>query len=58
MLKPQARYSEDIDLVQTGYGAIGYLITLLRKRLIFLGNANYSSSNSNAKKPLKNTVII
>lgn len=47
-LKPQARYSEDIDLVQLHPGEIGPLLTIIRERLSFLGRANYSSSEHNA----------
>lgn len=36
-LKPQARYSEDIDLVQTKEGPIKPLLVRLRERLAFLG---------------------
>ncbi|MCX6263217.1 MAG: nucleotidyl transferase AbiEii/AbiGii toxin family protein [Bacteroidetes bacterium] len=36
-LKPQARYSEDIDLVQTKEGPIKPLLVRLRERLGFLG---------------------
>lgn len=35
-LNPQARYSEDIDLVQTKEGSIGPLLDKLRERLAFL----------------------
>ena len=47
-LKPQARYSEDIDLVQLQPGEIGSLLDLIRERLSFLGKANYNSSLHNA----------
>ena len=47
-LKPQARYSEDIDLVQLEAGDIGSLLTLLRETLSFLGRANYNASEHNA----------
>ena len=47
-LKPQARYSEDIDLVQMEGGDIGPLLTLLREKLNFLGRANYNASEHNA----------
>jgi predicted nucleotidyltransferase component of viral defense system len=47
-LKPQARYSEDIDLVQLHAGEIGDLLTLIRERLSFLGKANYKASEHNA----------
>jgi predicted nucleotidyltransferase component of viral defense system len=36
-LKPQVRYSEDIDLVQTKDGSIGPLFDKLRERLAFFG---------------------
>src|SRR5665811_177653 len=36
-LKPQARYSEDIDLVQIKEGSIKPLLVRLRERLVFLG---------------------
>ncbi|NLT49374.1 MAG: nucleotidyl transferase AbiEii/AbiGii toxin family protein [Ignavibacteria bacterium] len=39
--EPQPRYSEDIDLVQRNPGTIGDILTLLRERLAFLGNASY-----------------
>jgi len=47
-LKPQTRYSEDIDLVQLHSGEIGNLLSLIRERLSFLGNANYNASEHNA----------
>lgn len=47
-LKPQARYSEDIDLVQLQPGEIGPLLDLIRERLSFLGKANYNASLHNA----------
>jgi len=47
-LKPQIRYSEDIDLVQIESGSIGDLLTLLREKLEFLGRANYTVSNHNS----------
>lgn len=47
-LKPQARYSEDIDLVQINSGSIGDTLTKLRERLEFLGTANYRASQHNA----------
>jgi predicted nucleotidyltransferase component of viral defense system len=47
-LNPQARYSEDIDLVQLHAGDIGSLLTLIRERLSFLGKANYNASEHNA----------
>ena len=36
-LKPQARYSEDIDLVQIKTGPIKPILVRLRERLVFLG---------------------
>jgi predicted nucleotidyltransferase component of viral defense system len=47
-LKPQARYSEDIDLVQLQAGEIGPLLTLIRERLSFLGKANFDLTEHNA----------
>ena len=47
-LKPQARYSEDIDLVQIKEGVIGDILTLIREKLEFLGTAKYNSSIHNA----------
>ena len=47
-LKPQARYSEDIDLVQIKPGSIGNILTLLREKLEFIGKANYDVSRHNA----------
>jgi len=47
-LKPQVRYSEDIDLVQLKAGEIGPILTLIRERLSFLGKANYNTSEHNA----------
>ena len=47
-LNPQARYSEDIDLVQLQPGEIGPLLDLIRERLSFLGKANYNASLHNA----------
>lgn len=47
-LKPQVRYSEDIDLVQLQSGEIGPILDLIRERLSFLGKANYNSSQHNA----------
>ena len=35
-LKPQVRYSEDIDLVQIEAGDIGQILTQIRKRLKFI----------------------
>lgn len=48
-LKPQARYSEDIDLVQINPNPIGDILTLIREKLNFLGKANFSASGKNAK---------
>jgi len=36
--RPQCRYSEDIDLVQTGALPVGQFIDLIRTKLKFLGN--------------------
>ncbi|HED36668.1 MAG TPA: nucleotidyl transferase AbiEii/AbiGii toxin family protein, partial [Ignavibacteria bacterium] len=47
-LKPQVRYSEDIDLVQIKSGSIGNVLTLLREKLEFIGKANYNASKHNA----------
>lgn len=47
-LKPAARYSEDIDLVQLSSGEIGPLLNILRQRLDFLGKANYKATEHNA----------
>lgn len=46
-LKPQARYSEDIDLVQTDAGDIGSILTELRDSLKFIGNAAHNRSIHN-----------
>jgi len=48
-LKPQARYSEDIDLVQIDQNPIGEILTLIREKLNFIGKASYSASGINAK---------
>jgi len=47
-LKPQARYSEDIDLVQIKKGSIGDILTFIREKLEFLGTAKYNASIHNA----------
>lgn len=44
---PQPRYSEDIDLVQVGSGPIGDILSLIRERLSFLGDAKYNKSVHN-----------
>ncbi len=44
---PQPRYSEDIDLVQVGSGPIGDLLSLIREKLAFLGEAKYNKSIHN-----------
>ena len=49
ILKPQSRYSEDIDLVQIKAGAIGEIISRLREKMSFLGEAKYFYSNNNVK---------
>ncbi len=46
-LTPAARYSEDIDLIQINKEPIGDILTILRRQLSFLGNANYKSANHN-----------
>jgi len=46
-LKPQARYSEDIDLVQVEAENIGTILTALREQLLFLGQAKFESSEHN-----------
>ncbi len=46
-LAPAARYSEDIDLIQINKESIGYILTILRRQLSFLGNANFKSANHN-----------
>lgn len=46
-LEPQARYSEDIDLVQTNEGPIGPIFDHLRKRLSFLGEPRVKQSQGN-----------
>lgn len=46
-LKPQVRYSEDIDLVQISNEEIGDVLTRLRERLSFLGLANYKRAAHN-----------
>ena len=48
-LKPQVRYSEDIDLVQINSGSIGDVLTLLRKKLSFLGKAKYIATKQSVK---------
>ena len=46
--EPQPRYSEDIDLVQISSGPIGDILTLVREKLSFLGEAKYErASHSN-----------
>lgn len=46
-LRPQIRYSEDIDLVQITNEEIGPVLSKLRKRLSFLGTANYRVAEHN-----------
>lgn len=46
-LSPQVRYSEDIDLVQTSTGDIGYILTRIRDRLAFMGEAGYHKKEHN-----------
>lgn len=43
-VKPPARYSEDIDLVQIEHGNIGDILTAIRNSLQFLGEAKYVRS--------------
>jgi len=51
-LRPQARYSEDIDLVQVKEGPIGPLLDRIRERMVFLGVKGRS------EKSLHNNSII
>jgi predicted nucleotidyltransferase component of viral defense system len=51
-LKPQARYSEDIDLVQIKEGPIGPLLDRIRERMKFLG------SKGKSERGLHNNTII
>ncbi len=46
-LKPQARYSEDIDLVQINEGPIGPIFDRLRQCLSFLGEPRVKQSQGN-----------
>lgn len=46
-LKPQARYSEDIDLVQVDSGPIKPILDNIRVQLSFLGDANFKTSSHN-----------
>ncbi|MDY7396295.1 nucleotidyl transferase AbiEii/AbiGii toxin family protein [Aureibaculum sp. 2210JD6-5] len=46
-LKPQVRYSEDIDLVQIKEGSIGPIIQAIRKQLTFLGAKIKTKQNEN-----------
>lgn len=46
-LKPQVRYSEDIDLVQIQAGPIKAILKNIRERLAFLGVANSKTSLHN-----------
>lgn len=46
-LKPQARYSEDIDLVQVNAAPIKETLSVLRKRLDFLGEAVIKQKKNN-----------
>ena len=48
-LKPQVRYSEDIDLVQIEAGEIGGVLDLLRERMSFLGTGKYEASEDSVK---------
>jgi len=47
-LKPQPRYSEDIDLVQIKTGSIGKIIDHIRQALSFLGKGKVETSESMA----------
>src|SRR3546814_11049267 len=51
-LKPQVRYSEDIDLVQISEGPIKPLLERIREKLKFLGTKRSIKQNVN-----NNTVI-
>ena len=46
-LKPQVRYSEDIDLVQIAKGPIGPILDSIRKQLKFLGAKGKFKVNNN-----------
>jgi len=46
-LKPQVRYSEDIDLVQTAAEPIKDTISAIRKRLSFLGKPAVKQKTNN-----------
>src|ERR1035437_850150 len=46
-LKPQARYSEDIDLVQVDSGPIKPILDNIRGQLSFLGEAKFKTSIHN-----------
>ena len=47
-LKPQVRYSEDIDLVQIKAGDIGKILTQIRKKLFFIDKKpQFKSAQSN-----------
>ncbi len=45
-LRPQSRYSEDIDLVQTGAFPIGEVLDRLRVKLSFLGKGSVAKGDS------------
>lgn len=51
-LKPQARYSEDIDLVQIKEGPIKPLLAQIRERMKFLGTKRSVKQNAN-----NNTIV-
>lgn len=51
-LKPQARYSEDIDLVQTKEGPINPILKRIRERLDFLGTKRVVKQKAN-----NNTIV-
>lgn len=46
-LKPQVRYSEDIDLVQINSGPIKEILTAIRKQLNFLGKPSVKQNINN-----------
>lgn len=46
-LSPQARYSEDIDLVQIKSGPVGEILGAIREKLSFLGKAGSQQSRGN-----------
>ena len=46
-LKPQVRYSEDIDLVQINAGPINPVLVKIREKLAFLGTTRRVKQNAN-----------